>query len=135
MAYVARYITKKIKGKESNVYDSLGIEPEFVRMSRMPGLGEEYFKQHYNEIYENDNLIIFNGKKAVASQPPRYFDKLVEKFQLTDIDLEAIKKYRQDNSEAAQQSFDKLSNCSYIEYIESLEEKKIHQISPLKRSL
>lgn len=70
MAYVARYVTKKIKGKESTVYDSLGIEPEFVRMSRMPGLGENYFKQHYNEIYENDNIVVFNGKVSQSIQPP-----------------------------------------------------------------
>ena len=70
MAYVARYVTKKIKGKESDVYNVLGIEPEFVRMSRLPGLGEKYFKEHYKEIYDNDNIIIFNGKNSVASQPP-----------------------------------------------------------------
>lgn len=66
---------------------------------------------------------------------PRYFDRLVNKYQLSEIDLEAIKKYRQENSEEAQMSFDKLSNCSYIEYLESLESKKMHQISSLKREL
>ena len=70
MAYVARYVVKKVKGKEADVYEALGIEPEFVRMSRKPGLGEEYFRNHYNEIYENDNVIVFNGKKSLASQPP-----------------------------------------------------------------
>lgn len=70
-----------------------------------------------------------------VSNHPRYFDKLVEKFELSEIDLEKIKKFRQDNSEAAQMSFDKLSNCSYLEYIESLEEKKLKQISSLKRCI
>lgn len=70
MAYVARYVTKKIKGKDAEVYDALGIESEFVRMSRMPGIGEAYFKEHYKEIYLNDNIIIFNGKQANACQPP-----------------------------------------------------------------
>lgn len=70
-----------------------------------------------------------------ASNLPRYFDKLVEKFEFSEIDLEKIKKFRQDNSEAAQMSFDKLSNCSYLEYIESLEEKKLKQISSLKRCI
>lgn len=73
--------------------------------------------------------------KQMLVSHPRYFDKLVDKFQLSEIDLEAIKKYRQDNSEAAQMSFDKLSNLSYLEYIESLENKKMHQISSLKRKI
>ena len=135
MAYVARYVTKKLKGKDAEVYEALGIEPEFVRMSRMPGLGEEYFKNHYKEIYENDNVVIFNGKNANVCQPPRYFDKLVEKYELSDIDLKAIKDYRISHSEDAQKSIDMLSNCSYLDYIDSLEEKKKRQISSLKRCL
>ena len=135
MAYVARYVTKKINGNDGDVYEALGIESVFVRMSRMPGLGESYFREHYKDIYGNDNVIIFNGKNSIASQPPRYFDKLVDKYELSDIDLEAIKKYRQEHSEAAQTSFDKLSNCSYLDYIESLEDKKFKQISSLKRCI
>lgn len=39
-AYVARYITKKQIGKEADIwYKSQGIEKEFVRMSRNPGIG------------------------------------------------------------------------------------------------
>lgn len=74
-------------------------------------------------------------KMLMLVSHPRYFDKLVDKFQLSDIDLEAIKKYRQDNSEEAQKSFDKLSNVSYLEYIDSLQNKKMHQISSLKRKI
>lgn len=135
MAYVARYVTKKIKGKEANVYAALGVEPEYVRMSRRPGIGEKYFREHYKEIYENDNIIINNGKDSYAVQPPRYFDKLVDRFELSDIDLEAIKDYRLRNSEAAQESIYQLSNMSYIDYIESLADKKMKQIFCLKRSL
>lgn len=46
-AYVARYVTKKTKGKEAaQVYDAYGIESEFSLMSRRPGLGLQYFIEH-----------------------------------------------------------------------------------------
>lgn len=42
--YVAGYVTKKLKGKGAKEhYDKLGIEPEFVLMSRRPGIGSDFF--------------------------------------------------------------------------------------------
>lgn len=42
--YVAGYVTKKIKGKNAaEYYASKGIEPEFVLMSRRPGIGSDFF--------------------------------------------------------------------------------------------
>ena len=80
-------------------------------------------------------LLYLMVKVVLLLSLPRYFDKLVEKYELSDIDLEKIKKYRQEHSEEAQMSFDKQSSLSYIEYLESLENKKVHQVSSLKRSL
>lgn len=37
-AYTARYIMKKALGDEAEVYEHFNIEPEFVRMSRKPGI-------------------------------------------------------------------------------------------------
>ena len=67
-------------------------------------------------------------KKVLLLSRPRYFDKLVDKYELSDIDLEKIKEYRIKNSENAQISFDKQSNISYLDYLEILENKKNHQI-------
>lgn len=42
--YVAGYITKKLKGRGAKEYYlSKGIEPEFVLMSRRPGIGADFF--------------------------------------------------------------------------------------------
>lgn len=132
MAYTARYVMKKIKGVEGDVYEKLGIVPEFVRMSRMPGLGQEYFLQHHDEIYKNDNLVVFNGT-AQSVQPPRYFDNLVKKFELSDIDLEVIKAYRKEQSKVANVTNDYLSDLSYLDLLDALEEDKNRQIVALKR--
>lgn len=71
VAYVARYILKKAEGKTRHYYESNGIEPEFVRMSRRPGLGLEWLKRYHKDVYPNDKMVIRNGVKV---RPPRYFD-------------------------------------------------------------
>lgn len=68
-AYVARYCTKKITGpKAADHYG--GREPEFLVMSRRPGIGLTYFARFNPEMYAHDNVIV-NG---VPSSLPRYYD-------------------------------------------------------------
>jgi hypothetical protein len=74
-AYVARYCLKKITGPEAEKHYS-GRTPEFVTMSRRPGLGSAYFDKYHAEIYAHDSLIV-NG---VTVRPPRYYDN---KFEMT----------------------------------------------------
>lgn len=50
MAYTAGYTLKKL-GSSKRDYEKLGIEPEFIRMSRRPGLGMEFFSQHTDLVY------------------------------------------------------------------------------------
>lgn len=70
-AYVARYVFKKQKGDD--VDDSL--QP-FVLMSRMPGLGHDWYNKYKNQIYPNDFIVIRDG---ITCKPPQYYDSLLEK--------------------------------------------------------
>lgn len=80
IGYVARYITKKINGKESDqYYAEKGQVKEFFRVSLKPAIGEQYYRDHWQEIYERDEIIIVNRAGAVASKPPKYFDELFKK--------------------------------------------------------
>lgn len=72
-AYTARYIMKKQKGDDADFYDEYNIEPEFVRMSRMPGIARQYYDDHKKDIYKNDEIILNDG---LIVKPPRYFDDL-----------------------------------------------------------
>lgn len=74
MGYVARYVMKKLKGKDAAEYEALNIVPEYTNMSRMPGIGKQYYDDYRDEIYMNDEIILSNGKTV---RPPRYFDKLL----------------------------------------------------------
>lgn len=68
-AYVARYCTKKITGpKAADHYK--GREPEFLVMSRRPGIGTSYIQKYQSEMYTHDNVIV-NG---IPSSLPRFYD-------------------------------------------------------------
>lgn len=75
-AYVARYVTKKITGPMAEGHYQ-GRAPEFVCMSRRPGIGYGWFQQFQQEAYRSDSVIM-NGKECKI---PRYYDT---KFEVVD---------------------------------------------------
>ena len=72
-AYVARYCNKKIK--DNGVIHKI---PEFSFMSRRPGIGEVYFREHFDSLVNTDKIYApIEGRYVFSSF--RYFDKLIEK--------------------------------------------------------
>lgn len=91
-AYVARYITKKITGTEADEhYD--GRKPEYITMSRRPGIGKDWFDKYYQDLYNNDQAVI---KENLIVKPPKYYDKQYD--LLNPSDLERIKNIRKANA-------------------------------------
>lgn len=84
-AYVARYIVKKITGDAAEqhymrraVDGSLyQLAPEFVNMSRRPGIGYEAYRKFAHQWYAR-GLVVFNG---VECAPPRFYD---DKYSMVD---------------------------------------------------
>lgn len=85
-AYVARYITKKITGPlAKNFYTDVDFEtgeykerrPEYVTMSRRPGIAKGWIDKYMQSTYDNDRVVI-RGK---VCRPPKYYDG---QFELTD---------------------------------------------------
>lgn len=68
-AYVARYCTKKITGPKAAAHYA-GRLPEFLVMSRRPGIGTGYVQKYNAEMYAHDNVIV-NG---MPSSLPRFYD-------------------------------------------------------------
>lgn len=66
-AYVARYCTKK--NQNGKTVDD-GRLPEFITMSRRPGLGAGYFEKFRDELLAHDTVIV-NGVPAAM---PRFYD-------------------------------------------------------------
>jgi hypothetical protein len=87
-AYVARYIMKKVTGDEANSHYSycdlstgelLSLTPEFNRMSLKPGIGANWLEKYHTDVYPHDYIEV-RGK---LSNPPKYYDKLIQKKMTT----------------------------------------------------
>lgn len=84
-AYVARYVTKKITGEKAlDHYNQINHQtgeilseriPEFVTMSRRPGVGKLWFDRFTKDVYPSDEVII-RGKRF---KPPKYYNTQYEK--------------------------------------------------------
>ena len=58
------------------VYAEQGKIKEYVRMSRRPGIGMQYFNEHMHEIYKDDEIIMKTVKGNIGSiKPPKAWDK------------------------------------------------------------
>lgn len=99
-AYVARYCVKKVNGERAESHytrvDPLTGEvrrlaPEFLTMSRRPGIGADWYERHARDAFPSDFVIVEGSKKPV----PRYYER-----KLAEDDLKAIKQKR---TEAAEQ--------------------------------
>jgi len=73
-AYVARYIMKKITGDGAETYYK-GCKPEYITMSRRPGIGSGWFDSFSKDCYPSDSVIV-NGKEV---QPPKFYDDMYDK--------------------------------------------------------
>lgn len=122
-AYVARYVMKKVVGvgaDEHYVNRSNGVllRPEFIVMSRNPGIGSSWFGNFKSDVYPSDQLI-FSGREY---RPPRYYDNLLDK---EDPDLmESIRSRRREA-------------CKFVDdgRLRVMEQVKQAQIGSLRRNL
>lgn len=69
-AYVARYVMKKRLGATAISYKKEGIEPEFVRMSRRPGIGATWYEKYKTDVFPSDGVVIRGGIKC---KPPKFY--------------------------------------------------------------
>lgn len=97
-AYVARYVMKKVVGRQRPTGDAGGsapalgayerlcvytgevyeIEPEFNSMSLKPGIGAGWMAKFAGDVYPGD-FVIVNGHKV---KPPRYYDKIAKNYDI-----------------------------------------------------
>ena len=129
--YTARYTVKKLGKAESDFYDSLGIVPEFTRMSLKPAIGARYLEDNMERIYKSDEILIPTTESVRHSKPPHYYD---EKFDLVFPEqMASIKENRKDVAqEALKLKLDRFSG-SYLELLENEHEKFIHNKPNVKR--
>lgn len=86
-SYVARYITKKVKGEDAEEHyrrldsttgESWSIHPEYTTMSRRPGIASDWFSLYGSDVYPKD----FTSIRGKLLKPPKFYDRLLEKTHL-----------------------------------------------------
>lgn len=87
-AYVARYILKKVTGDSALAHYS-GRLPEYVTMSRRPGIARDWFLKYKDNIYDNDKVYV---KPGLVVKPPRYYDKIYD--EINPVRMEEVKAKR-----------------------------------------
>jgi len=75
-AYVARYVTKKWMGPGQEEHYG-GKRPEYVTMSRRPGIGAAWIEKFQSDVFPADEVVLRGRKMA----PPRYYRQI---YELTD---------------------------------------------------
>lgn len=80
-AYTARYVLKKINGDSADEHYQ-GRKPEFVTMSRRPGIAADWAKKYFSDLYPKDFITIRGGIKC---RPAKFYDRLFDKFHHSDM--------------------------------------------------
>lgn len=73
-AYVARYVTKKITGDKSKEHYE-GKDPEYITMSRRPGIGRTFYDKYKSDMYSGDTVVTRDGRNVKI---PRYYDAIYQ---------------------------------------------------------
>lgn len=87
-AYVARYTLKKVNGDEAEAFYA-GREPEYMTMSRRPGIGAKWLEKYMSDVYPRGVVVTRGG---VRSMPPRFYDEAYKRFDAAG--YESLKRSR-----------------------------------------
>jgi hypothetical protein len=134
-AYCARYVMKKVTGEGAPAhYREVDLETgeiiserksEYCTMSRMPGIGYDWYQMYgWTDCHLHD-FVVVNGKEV---RPPKYYDKLFKQVQ-----PEKYEKLKQQRIEAADDpitNYDKRMDDLWVS-----EEIKIKKLERLIRNL
>lgn len=86
-AYTARYAMKKITGDKAEAHYLrehplhhfiVRTKPEFLTMSRRPGIGFPWINKYMSDVYPSDEVIV-DGHRM---RPPRFYDQLLSEEDL-----------------------------------------------------
>lgn len=131
-AYVARYIVDKVTGEAAaDHYQSVdlngeihSISPEYVTMSRRPGIGADWYEKYHSDVFPSDEVVI-RGK---TMKPPAYYDKLLEKQCVATYNRIKSRRTKEANKPKAQANTTR-------ERLDVREKVKKAQVKSLKRTI
>lgn len=123
-AYVSRYIMKKVLGRDSRKFYGDRV-PEYVTMSRRPGIGRLWFDKYMSDVYPNDYVVIRGGIKC---KPPKFYDSVYDSVVpdgMESIKFERVKRavvHSEDNTPARLEARMEVQEAKAKKLVRSFEE-------------
>lgn len=83
-AYAARYVLKKVNGAQASDHymkivpetsECYWVRPEYVTMSRRPGIGAGWFEKFSSDVFPSDEVPV--PGVGVIKKAPRYYDEFL----------------------------------------------------------
>lgn len=129
-AYVSRYVTKKMNGQYDLKYATFNQLPEFALMSRRPGLGAGYLKEH-PECLDYSSIFLSGKDGSKEIRLPKYY---LKKLKFADPEkYDKICGERRRFAEDAMILKLQKTGLGYLDYLEVEEEKRKNKIKILQR--
>ena len=129
-AYVARYVTKKMSGPLAQYFVLQNMELPFSLMSRRPGIGNQWFKDH-PDCMDMKYINLRTKTKGLKFQPPKYYEDLYEVEQ--PVLAELRKKERADYFERTRQVLLRSIDKPYLLYLADKEADLKGRLKVLQR--
>jgi len=113
-AYVARYIMKKINGRQAKKhYESVNPEtgeiinrkPEYTKMSLKPGIGATWLEKYKADAYP-EGKVVARGHK---SKTPKYYDKKYKKTNPLDYEDLLYERHKEMSKQTGENSKERLA--------------------------
>lgn len=125
-SYVSQYTTKKLNNYKNPYYylKEKKIIPEFIQMSRRPGIAKHYYDIHKDEFYydKNDTMMYHTDYKTIYVKPFAFYDRL---FDLENPDM---LKFFKENRKAYGLKYDFFLNYDFNKPIYSVLEDLNRQL-------
>lgn len=86
-AYVARYVMKKVTGDRAEQH-YLGRKPEYITMSRRPGIGRGWYDKFKGDVFPLDRVVV----RGSITRPPRFYDSLLAREDRSTMELIKIQR-------------------------------------------
>lgn len=74
VAYAARYVLKKVTGNRKDEHYG-SRQPEYITMSRRPGIGRPFYDKFKTDLYNHDQCVI---RDNFVVKPPKYYDAIYD---------------------------------------------------------
>ena len=106
----------------------------FVRMSRRPGIGSEYYNNNWKTIYENDKLYVknFHGE-TIEVKPPKAWDKKFKEAHPNE--WFNISRSRKEGAERSRKLLQEMSDMTDIQMLQMKAEEILTKSKMLPREI